>query len=151
MSEEFQTKKSDPLPLFPLQTQRMTPLENPLVKFDLRSPDQIKEQVKIAKDVADFFKNHWLWFYVAATVAIYRTVTSTRVNAAIFRIDRALSQKKLSEVKANPRQYESLWREAKMAVKKSKGYKSISQIGKDDRDWGLVQKIYQAKIKKKKK
>jgi hypothetical protein len=93
MSEEMQSKAKPALPLIPLETPRMTKIQNPIEPMVSLSPQEISRQVKIAKEVAEFFKNHWLWFYMAAGLAFYRGVTATRVNAAIFRIDRALTGK----------------------------------------------------------
>lgn len=43
---------------------------------------------------------------------------------------------------------ELLWNQAKHIVKKSRGYTTLKQIGKDPKDWGLVEKIYKLKRNK---
>lgn len=93
--EEFQNKITPPLSLSPLSDEKnLEPIAiHPLLNLDVRTPDDIKKQIDSAKKTAEYFKNHWTWFYVAAAIALYRTWTATKVNAAIFRIDRKLNGK----------------------------------------------------------
>lgn len=90
--EEFQNKPTVPLSLSPLTEDRPIAI-HPLLNFDNRTPEEVRRQIDSAKKTAEYFKNHWTWFYVAALIALYRTWTASRVNAAIFRIDRRLNGK----------------------------------------------------------
>lgn len=91
---ELQQKTTAPIPLDAREDKnyQAAPL-HPMLAFDIRSPEEIKKQVEIAKNTANFFKNHWTWFYVAAAIGMYRAYTASRVNAAIFRIDKKLREK----------------------------------------------------------
>jgi uncharacterized protein YydD (DUF2326 family) len=92
----FQQKNLPPSPLKTTENtnQKASIIYHPLIKFDTRTPEELKKQIKIAEEIAKFFKNHWLFFYITIFIGFYRAYKASQTNAAIMRIDKEIKEKK---------------------------------------------------------
>jgi hypothetical protein len=93
LPEELQQKAQPPIPLRPLDAPKPS-LVNPIAVFDVRTPEQIKKQIKLAEETAKFFKSHWLFFYITLLIGLYRSYKTAQTNAAIMRIDKQIKGNK---------------------------------------------------------
>jgi len=97
LPEEFQTQTSPQIPLAPTPAEaQLGPVApaHPMLNFDIRTPEQLKAQIKIAEETAKFFKSHWLWFYVSIGVAAYRAHLQADTNRSVRRLAIELDKKK---------------------------------------------------------
>lgn len=84
--EKMEDEGLEPLPLDAVRTENPDAPKHPLAVFDLRTPEQIKEQIKMAEDTAKFFKTHWLFFYLSVIGSVVRFLQRERTLRGVNRL-----------------------------------------------------------------